>query len=180
MKRIFVAFALGLLLLTADALAAPQAEKAEAKAEKAKKEKSVKKGAKAKKEEKKKDPMTASTFAGLELRGIGPAVVGGRIGDIAVDPTSPSTWYVAVASGGVWKTTNAGTTWTPIFDGQGSFSIGCVAIDPKNPLVVWVGTGENNSQRSVSYGDGVYKSDRRRQDAGRTWGSRSPSTSARS
>ena len=66
--------------------------------------------------------------------------------------------------GGVWKTTNAGTTWTPVFDDEGSYSIGCVALDPKNPNVVWVGTGENNSQRSVGYGDGVYKSHRRRQD----------------
>jgi photosystem II stability/assembly factor-like uncharacterized protein len=72
---------------------------------------------------------------------------------------------VAVASGGVWKTTNAGTTWTPIFDTQASYSIGTVVIDPKNPNVVWVGTGENNAQRSVSYGDGVYKS----VDGGRSW-----------
>ncbi len=117
------------------------------------------------KPEEKKGGMTASTFAGLELRNIGPATVGGRIIDIAVDPQRPSTWYVAAASGGVWKTTNAGTTWNPIFEGQGSFSIGCVAIDPKNPLVLWVGTGENNSQRSVSYGDGVYKSI----DGGKSW-----------
>ncbi|HEX9943002.1 MAG TPA: glycosyl hydrolase [Thermoanaerobaculia bacterium] len=109
--------------------------------------------------------MTASTFAGLELRNIGPAVVGGRVVDVVVDPTAPNTWYVAAASGGVWKTINAGTTWAPIFEGQGSFSIGCLAIDPKNPLVVWVGTGENNSQRSVSYGDGVYKST----DGGKSW-----------
>ena len=72
---------------------------------------------------------------------------------------------MAVASGGVWKTTNAGTTWTPIFDNEGSYSIGCVALDPKNPQVVWVGTGENNSQRSVGYGDGVYRSD----DGGKIW-----------
>ncbi len=167
MKRILVALALGSLLLTAGALATPQqAEKAkdQAKKEKAKAEKSDKKGAKGKEEEK-KDPLNASTFAGLEMRGIGPAVVGGRIGDLAVDPASPSTWYVAVSSGGVWKTTNAGTTWASIFEGQGSFSIGCLAIDPKNPLVLWVGTGENNSQRSVSYGDGVYKS----VDGGKSW-----------
>lgn len=117
------------------------------------------------KPEEKKGGMTASTFAGLEFRNIGPATVGGRIIDIAVDPSAPTTWYAAAASGGVWKTVNAGTTWTPIFEGQGSFSIGCVTVDPKNPLVVWVGTGENNSQRSVSYGDGVYKST----DGGRSW-----------
>jgi photosystem II stability/assembly factor-like uncharacterized protein len=82
----------------------------------------------------------------------------GRIADLAIDPIKTSTWYVAAASGGVWKTTNAGTTWTPIFDGYSSYSIGCVAVDPRHPLVVWVGTGENNSQRSVGYGDGLYKS----------------------
>ncbi|MFI5459090.1 MAG: glycosyl hydrolase [Isosphaerales bacterium] len=97
-------------------------------------------------------------FTGLTLRGIGPALMSGRVSDIAVDPVKRSTWYVVAASGGVWKTTNSGTTWTPIFDGYGSYSIGCVAVDPQNHLVVWVGTGENNSQRSVGYGDGVYKS----------------------
>ena len=97
-------------------------------------------------------------FAGLTLRGIGPALMSGRVSDIAVDPVKRSTWYVVAASGGVWKTTNAGTTWSPIFDGYGSYSIGCVAVDPRNHLVVWVGSGENNSQRSVGYGDGLYKS----------------------
>jgi photosystem II stability/assembly factor-like uncharacterized protein len=82
-----------------------------------------------------------------------------------VHPGDRSHYYVAAASGGVWKTTNAGTTWTPIFDGEGSYSIGTVVLDPKNPNVVWVGTGENNSQRSVGYGDGVYRSD----DGGRSW-----------
>ena len=174
MKQIPVATALGALLLAAGVLAAPPeaykgqtpAQQAEKAAEKAKEEqaKGEKKKGKAKEEEK-KDPLNAGTFAGLEMRGIGPAVVGGRIVDLAVDPASPSTWYAAVASGGVWKTTNAGTTWSPIFEGQGSFSIGCLAIDAKNPLVVWVGTGENNSQRSVSYGDGVYKS----VDGGKSW-----------
>ena len=77
----------------------------------------------------------------------------------------PSTYYVGVASGGVWKTTNSAVTWTPVFDGEGSYSIGCVTIDPNNPSVVWVGTGEYNSQRSVSYGDGVYKSE----DGGKSW-----------
>ena len=110
-------------------------------------------------------PMTASAFAGLELRGIGPAVSSGRIADIAVDPTDHSRWFVAAASGGVWRTMNAGATWTPVFDGEGSYSIGCVAIDPSNPGIVWVGTGENNSQRSVSFGDGVYRS----LDGGDTW-----------
>jgi len=111
-----------------------------------------------------RDPLGAA-LAGLRLRSIGPAVVSGRIGDIAVHPTDHKIWYVAVASGGLWKTTNAGTTFSPIFDGEGSYSIGTVVLDPKNPNVVWVGTGENNVQRSVSYGDGVYKS----VDAGRSW-----------
>ena len=109
--------------------------------------------------------LSAETFKGLELRGIGPAVASGRIGDFAVHPTRPGTYYVAVSSGGVWKTVNSGTTWTPVFDGEGSYSIGCVTLDPNDPLVVWVGTGENNSQRSVSYGDGVYKS----VDGGVSW-----------
>jgi len=118
-----------------------------------------------KKSEEKKDPMNPGTFAGLALRGIGPALTSGRIIDLAVDPTDAKTYYVAVASGGVWKTTNAGTTYEPIFDGEGSYSIGCVTIDPTNPLVIWVGSGENNSQRSVGYGDGVYKS----LDGGKSW-----------
>lgn len=94
----------------------------------------------------------------LKFRGIGPALMSGRIGDIAVDPTDRSTWYVAASSGGVWKTTNGGVTFTPIFDGYGSYSIGCVTIDPNDRHTIWVGSGENNSQRSVAYGDGVYKS----------------------
>ncbi len=109
--------------------------------------------------------LKSSVVSGLGFRSIGPAVTSGRIIDIAIHPSDKSTWYVAAASGGVWKTVNAGTTWSPIFDGQNSYSIGAIAIDPKNPLVVWVGTGENNSQRSVSYGDGVYKS----LDGGKTW-----------
>ncbi len=102
--------------------------------------------------------LNAALVSGLRFRNLGPALMSGRISDIAVDPVHRSTWYVAVASGGVFKTQNAGTTWTPIFDSYGSYSIGCVAIDPNNRHVIWVGTGENNSQRSVGYGDGVYKS----------------------
>jgi photosystem II stability/assembly factor-like uncharacterized protein len=115
--------------------------------------------------DKPKDPFSADTFEGLALRGLGPALTSGRVIDIAVDPKRPATWFVAAASGGVWRTTNAGTTWTPVFDGEGSYSIGCVTIDPNDPLVVWVGSGENNSQRSVGYGDGVYKS----VDGGKNW-----------
>ncbi|MBS0000974.1 MAG: glycosyl hydrolase [Cyclobacteriaceae bacterium] len=104
-------------------------------------------------------------FNGLKFRSIGPALTSGRISDIAVNPEDKNTWYVAVSSGGVWKTNNAGTTWSGIFDDQGSYSIGCISIDPGNPHTLWVGTGENNNQRSVGYGDGVYKS----MDGGKSW-----------
>lgn len=110
------------------------------------------------------DPLAAA-LGGLKLRSLGPAVTSGRVVGFAVHPRDPNQYYVAVASGGVWKTRNAGTSWTPVFDEQGSYSIGTVVLDPKNPETVWVGTGENNSQRSVGYGDGVYRSD----DGGRTW-----------
>ncbi|MEM7052650.1 MAG: glycosyl hydrolase [Acidobacteriota bacterium] len=101
---------------------------------------------------------SAKTFRGLALRSIGPALTSGRIIDLAVEADNRKHYFVAVASGGVWETTNSGTTWKAIFDGEGSYSIGCLALDPRNPLVLWVGTGENNSQRSVGYGDGLYKS----------------------
>ena len=103
--------------------------------------------------------------AGLSLREIGPAVAGGRIADIEVSPADGSTWFVAVGSGGLWKTTNAGITFQPVFDDQPSYSIGDVALDPSNPEVVWVGTGENVSGRHVAWGDGVYRS----RDGGRSW-----------
>jgi len=109
--------------------------------------------------------MSTPTFNDLRLRLIGPAFTSGRVSALAVDPAHRSRFFVAAASGGVWRTTNGGVTFTPVFDNQGSYSIGALALDPKNPSTIWVGTGENNSQRSVSYGDGVYKSD----DAGRTW-----------
>src|SRR5947209_4586958 len=112
-----------------------------------------------------KDKYGEKTFAGLALREIGPALTSGRIIDLAVDPKDTRVWYVATAGGGVWKTTNAGTSFAPIFDDQKSFSIGCVTVDPHDSLVVWVGSGENNSQRSVSMGDGVYKSI----DGGKSW-----------
>ncbi|MDR9418309.1 WD40/YVTN/BNR-like repeat-containing protein [Gracilimonas sp.] len=101
----------------------------------------------------------------LELRSIGPAVMGGRIADIAVNPEDKSEWYVAVGSGNLWKTNNSGTTWNTVFDDQVSYSIGTVTLDPNNPSVVWVGTGENVSGRHVAWGDGVYKS----LDAGNSW-----------
>ncbi|MCU4175655.1 VPS10 domain-containing protein [Carboxylicivirga sp. N1Y90] len=92
-----------------------------------------------------------------KFRSIGPAAYSGRISDLAVNPENTSEYYVGVASGGLWKTTNHGTTFEPIFDDQPVFSIGCLAMDPNNSNVVWVGTGENNSQRNLAYGDGVYK-----------------------
>jgi photosystem II stability/assembly factor-like uncharacterized protein len=109
--------------------------------------------------------MTAKAFKGLEFRNIGPALMSGRIADIAIHPTDFSIWYVAVGSGGVWKTTNSGTTWNPIFDEEKSYSIGCVVLDPSNPEIVWVGTGENVGGRHVAFGDGVYRSD----DGGANW-----------
>jgi len=111
------------------------------------------------------DPVADLSLGAFRLRSIGPALTSGRISDFAVRPGKRHEFFVASASGGVWKTENAGTTFTPVFDAQGSYSIGCVALDPNDPNIVWVGTGENNNQRSVSYGDGVYKSE----DGGATW-----------
>lgn len=105
-----------------------------------------------------KGPLSDVSLSSLSFRSIGPALTSGRIADIAVNPDNTSEFYIAAAAGGVWKTTNAGTTFSPIFDNYGSYSIGALAIDPNNHNVIWVGTGENNNQRSVSYGDGVYKS----------------------
>ena len=111
------------------------------------------------------DKVSGSTFSALRFRSIGPALMSGRIGDLAFNPEDHSEFFVGVASGGVWKTSDGGVTFSSVFDGTGSYSIGCVAVDPSNPSIVWVGTGENNSQRSVSFGDGVYRSD----DGGRSW-----------
>ena len=105
------------------------------------------------------DSLKNISLAGLSFRSVGPAITSGRIADIAVNPNNHSEYYVAAAAGGVWKTNNAGITFNPIFDGEGSFSIGCLAIDPTNTNVVWVGSGENNNQRVVAYGDGIYKSE---------------------
>ncbi|UKN01631.1 glycosyl hydrolase [Paracrocinitomix mangrovi] len=117
------------------------------------------------KEDENKSKINSGAVSGLSLRNIGPALTSGRIADIAVNPNNHDEYYLAVASGGVWKTQNHGTTYQPIFDGEGSYSIGCVTIDPNNDQTVWVGTGENNNQRSVAYGDGVYKS----VDGGKSW-----------
>lgn len=91
--------------------------------------------------------------------------MGGRITDVEGIPGNPGIVYVATASGGLFKTTNAGTTWTPIFDHEATISIGGIAVDPHNPDVVWVGTGEANARNSVSFGDGIYKT----LDGGKTW-----------
>ncbi len=111
------------------------------------------------KTETKKHYLDDVSLGGLKFRAVGPALTSGRVVDFAVHPQRKSTYYVAVACGGVWKTINNGTTFEPIFDQQPSFSVGCLALDPQNPNVLWVGTGENNNQRSVAYGDGVYKSE---------------------
>jgi hypothetical protein len=112
-----------------------------------------------------KTPIDTKLFNNLKFRNIGPAFMSGRISDLAIDPTNENIWYVAVSSGGVWKTINAGTTFTPVFDDQSVFATGCVTIDPNNPHTIWVGTGENNGGRHISFGDGVYKSE----DDGATW-----------
>ncbi len=114
---------------------------------------------------KEKTLLEKTSLSGLNFRSIGPALTSGRIADLAVNPNNHNEYYVATASGGVWKTTNHGVNFQPIFDGQNSYSIGCVTMDPHNPHTIWVGTGENNNQRSVAYGDGVYKSE----DGGQSW-----------
>ncbi len=119
----------------------------------------------AKAEKKEKDKLTSSTFSGLKFRGIGPAFTSGRIADIVVNPQNHSEYYVAVASGGIWKTTNNGTTWQVLADTIQAYAMGVVVLDPTNPNVVWLGTGENNHQRALGYGCGLYKST----DGGQSW-----------
>lgn len=109
--------------------------------------------------------IDGKTFESLEWRSIGPAIFDGRTADVESIPGNPNIVYVASASGGLWKSTNGGITWKPIFERQGTLSLGDIAIDPKNPEVIWAGTGEANVRNSVSFGDGVYKST----DGGKTW-----------
>ncbi|NNK99058.1 MAG: glycosyl hydrolase [Xanthomonadales bacterium] len=104
-------------------------------------------------------------LAGIPLRNIGPALTSGRVSDFAFHPEHSQSFYVSMASGNLWKTENNGITWKALFENEGSFAIGVVELDPSNPNIVWVGSGENNAQRSVGYGDGVYKS----VDGGKTW-----------
>ncbi len=120
---------------------------------------------KKKNDNEKKEEFSSSTLSGLKFRSIGPAFASGRIADFAVNPNNHSEWYVAVASGNIWKTSNNGQTFSPIFEKQGSYSIGCLKLDPNNANIIWAGTGENNHQRAIAYGDGVYKS----VDGGKSW-----------
>src|SRR6056297_2464109 len=116
-------------------------------------------------QESERDDPLATALAGLELRTIGPAFMSGRIADVVIHPDNPNVWYVGVGTGGVWKNANSGTTWESNFDGQGSYSIGAITLDPSNANTVWIGTGENVGGRHVGYGDGVYVS----HDGGATW-----------
>jgi photosystem II stability/assembly factor-like uncharacterized protein len=109
--------------------------------------------------------ITSEILGGFNFRSIGPAFMSGRISDIVIDPCNENKWYVSVGSGGVWKTENAGATWQSIFEGKGSYSIGCLALNPSNYNEIWVGTGENVGGRHVGYGDGIYKS----ADGGKSW-----------
>ncbi|HWX55403.1 MAG TPA: glycosyl hydrolase [Verrucomicrobiae bacterium] len=176
MQRLFAVFLF--FLITVFSVASPQkpaAARGDAKPSAAKTDSDAKDKDKDKARDKDKekdskeaessDPMSSGTFSGLKFRAVGPALISGRVVSVAVNPQNKSQYYAGVASGGVWRTDNDGTTWTPVFDHEASYSIGTVVIDPKHPNIVWVGTGENNSQRSVSYGDGVYRSE----DSGKTW-----------
>ncbi len=110
-------------------------------------------------------PLNADTMKGIELRSLGPGLTSGRIADVALDPKHGDIWYVASASGGLWKTVDRGITFEPIFDRYESFTLCCVVVDPRDSNVVWLGTGENINLRSANFGDGVYKST----DAGKSW-----------
>ena len=110
-------------------------------------------------------PISDSTLSGFKFRSIGPAFMSGRIADIAIHPENDNVWFIAVGSGGVWRTKNSGITWEPVFDKQKVYSTGCVTIDPSLPTTVWVGTGENVGGRHISFGDGIYKS----VDGGTKW-----------
>jgi photosystem II stability/assembly factor-like uncharacterized protein len=153
MKILPFSFILSFILLFAVSLPAQKAKSAKENKSSSTPKKEVKTG------------FDTVDISGLRFRSVGPALTSGRISDFAVDPKNSKRYFVAVASGGVWRTSNSGTTFEPVFDKEGSYSIGTITLDPSNPNVVWVGTGENNNQRSVAYGDGIYKS----VDGGSTW-----------
>lgn len=109
--------------------------------------------------------LTEERLSPFSFRSLGPANTSGRVVDLAVNPLDHSEYYVVAGSSGVWKTNNGGLSFQPVLESEGAYSMGCIALDPSNPNVVWVGSGENNNQRSVGYGDGLYKS----VDAGKSW-----------
>ena len=117
-----------------------------------------------KRDKKQKSPIE-SALSGFEFRSIGPAFMSGRISDIAIDPNNENVWYVAVSSGGAWKTENAGTTWQPLTDDQPFFATGCITIDPNNSASIWLGTGENVAGRHIGIGHGIFHS----LDGGKSW-----------
>ena len=116
-------------------------------------------------QEKNKTPFIETALKGFKFRSVGPAFMSGRIADISIDPKNQNTWYVAVGSGGAWKTTNAGTTWSCLTEKMPFYSTGCISIDPNNNQSIWLGTGENVGGRHVGIGHGIYQSI----DGGRTW-----------
>ena len=111
------------------------------------------------------EELKSSDLNGLKFRSVGPAFMSGRIADIAINPNNENEWYVAVGSGGVWKTVNSGTTWNPIADDQPFYSTGCITIDPHNSSKIWLGTGENVGGRHVGIGHGIYVSE----NGGKNW-----------
>ena len=117
------------------------------------------------KEDKKQKSPINTALNGFQFRSIGPAFMSGRISDIAIDPNNENIWYVAVSSGGTWKTENAGTTWQPLTDNQPFFATGCITIDPNNSASIWLGTGENVAGRHIGIGHGIYHS----LDGGKSW-----------
>ena len=109
--------------------------------------------------------VSLEQFKNWKPRNIGPAGMSGRVTSVDVVHNDPDTWVIGAASGGVWKTENAGANWTPLFDDQPTLNIGSIAIQQSNPNVIWAGTGEGNPRNSMSVGNGIYKS----VDGGRTW-----------
>ncbi len=109
--------------------------------------------------------LTSELLNGLPLRNIGPATMSGRIVDLAVLESDPYTFYAATSTGGVWKTSDNGITFEPIFENEATHSVGAIALNQNHPDIIWVGTGERANRQSSSWGDGVYKS----MDGGKTW-----------